>query len=292
MLKNIFIVFSLLVGLVSCSVENVAEQEQNKNDTDIQNYIKQNKLTMQKTTDGMYYSIKSTATTKSASNSDLVKLNYKLTLLDGTFVDSTNSSLSQFKYIIFGVSQSLFNPIVQIMKEGEKGTFLLPSGLAFGANTFGSVPAYSVIKAEVEVVSIRNQVEQIADMQKIYSFDKAETTKSGLIFQKTLEVSTGDAITIGKLVQVKYTGRLGYGYIQVDAANKVIYDSKFGTGTFNVNVGAGQVIPGFEEMLLKLKVGEKGKAILPYSIAYGTAGNSTIPGYSPLYFEIEVVSAL
>jgi FKBP-type peptidyl-prolyl cis-trans isomerase len=40
-----------------------------------------------------------------------------------------------------------------------------------------------------------------------------------------------------------------------------------------------------------MKVGEKAKAILPYTIAYGTSGNSTIPGYSPLYFEIEVVSA-
>jgi FKBP-type peptidyl-prolyl cis-trans isomerase len=54
-------------------------------------------------------------------------------------------------------------------------------------------------------------------------------------------------------------------------------------------VGAGQVIPGFEEAVKKLKRYEKAKVILPYNIAYGTNGNSSIPGYSPLYFEIEVV---
>ena len=70
----------------------------------------------------------------------------------------------------------------------------------------------------------------------------------------------------------------------------MIYDSKFGSGTLSFNAGAGQLIAGFEEAALKLKVGEKGKAILPHTIAYGASGNSSIPGYSPLYFEIEVVS--
>jgi FKBP-type peptidyl-prolyl cis-trans isomerase len=295
MLKYCVYFFSLLVVISSCSIENVAEQEQANNDTDIQNYIKQTKLVMQKTSDGMYYSVKSSGGTKVAAASDLVKLNYKLFLLDGTLVDSTNSVLSQYKYLIFGVSQSLFTPIVQLMKEGDKGTFLLPSGLAFGANTFGNVPAYSVIRAEVEVLGIRNLAEQISDMKKLYVFDKAETTTSGLVFQKTVVSTTGAAVVAGQMVKVNYLGRLGYGYIQKDATNKVIFDSKFGSsetsGPLTFTVGSGQVIPGFEETVLKMKVGEKAKAILPYNIAYGTSGNTSIPGYSPLYFEIEVISA-
>jgi FKBP-type peptidyl-prolyl cis-trans isomerase len=111
------------------------------------------------------------------------------------------------------------------------------------------------------------------------------------VFQKTLENPTGAAVTNGQSVKVNYTGRLGYGYIQTDATGKVIYDSKFGSGALTFTAGAGQLIPGFEETVLKMKVGEKAKAILPYTIAYGTAGNSSIPGYSPLYFEIEIVSA-
>jgi FKBP-type peptidyl-prolyl cis-trans isomerase len=291
MWKYVVLFFAFAISLTSCSVENPVEQQVSQNDTDIQNYLKQRNLTYQKTSDGMYYSITSTATTATPAVADLVTLHYKLTLLDGTFVDSTSKAANQSKSLIFGVSQSMFTLPVSLMKAGDKGTFLLPSSLAFGGNTFGSVPAYSVIKAEVEVVSIKNQAAQITSMKTVYGFSNPETTTSGLVFQKTLENPTGAAVTTGQSVKVNYTGRLGYGYIQTDATGKVIYDSKFGSGALTFTAGAGQLIPGFEETVLKMKVGEKAKAILPYTIAYGTAGNSSIPGYSPLYFEIEVVSA-
>lgn len=290
MLKYVVLFFALAIGMTSCSVENPVEQEVSKNDADIQNYLKQRSLTYQKTADGMYYSIVSASGKTAPSVADLVTLHYKLTLLDGTFVDSTSKAANQSKSIIFGVSQSLFTLPVSLMKAGDKGTFLLPSSLAFGSNAFGNVPAYAVIKAELEVVSIKSQADQIVAMQTTYGFTAPEKTTSGLIFQKTVENPTGAAIVTGQLVKVNYTGRLGYGYIQTDATNKVIYDSKFGSGTLSFNAGAGQLIAGFEEAALKLKVGEKGKAILPHTIAYGASGNSSIPGYSPLYFEIEVVS--
>lgn len=291
MWKYVVLFFALATSLTSCSVDNPVEQEVAKNDTDIQNYLKQRNLSYQKTADGMYYSITSAGATATPAVADLVTLHYKLTLLDGTFVDSTSKASNQSKSIIFGVSQSMFTLPVSLMKAGDKGTFLLPSSLAFGGNTFGSVPAYSVIKAEIEVVSIKNQAAQIASMQTTYGFANPEITSSGLVFQKTVEKPTAAAVTKGQSVNVNYVGRLGYGYIQTDASNKVIYDSKFGSGTLTFNVGAGQLIAGFEETVLKMKVGEKAKVILPYTIAYGVAGNSSIPGYSPLYFEIEVVSA-
>lgn len=291
MLKYVVLFFSFAIGITSCSVENPVEQEVAKNDVDIQNYLKQRNLSYTKTVDGMYYSITPSGATTAPAATDLVTLHYKLTLLDGTFVDSTSKVANQSKSIIFGVSQSMFTLPVSIMKAGDKGTFLLPSSLAFGGNTFGNVPAYAVIKAEIEVISIKNQADQITAMQNTYGFTAPEKTSSGLVFQKTLENPTGTAVVKGQSVKVNYLGRLGYGYIQTDASSKVIYDSKFGAGTLTFSAGAGQLVAGFEETVLKMKVGEKAKAILPYSIAYGTTGNSTIPGYSPLYFEIEVVSA-
>lgn len=291
MMKYVVLFFAIAMGLTSCSVDNPVEQEVSKNNTDIQNYLKQRNLTYQSTVDGMYYSITSAGAASAPAVADLVTLHYKLTLLDGTFVDSTSKVAGQSKSIIFGVSQSLFSLPVSLMKAGDKGTFLLPSSLAFGANTFGNVPAYSVIKAEIEVVSVKNQADQITAMQSTYGFTAPEKTTSGLVFQKVVENPTGAAVTTGQMIKVNYTGRLGYGYIQTDATNKVVYDSKFGSGILTFTAGAGQLIPGFEETVLKMKVGEKAKAILPYTIAYGAAGNSSIPGYSPLYFEIEVVSA-
>lgn len=291
MLKYILFIFTFFVVLSSCSLENVAEQEQANDEAEIQNYITQAKLVnMLKTASGMYYTIKPSGVTKAAVANDLVTLNYKLYLLDGTLVDSTNAQAKQFKSIVYGVSSSIFSPIIQLMKEGDKGTFLLPSSLGFGPTSIGNVPAYSSLRAEVEVISIRSETEQITDMRNLYGFKKPEITSSGMVFEKTLESTTEAAISTGKSVTVKYLGRLGYGTVKVDAiTNKLVFDSKFGEGEFTFITGTSQVIKGFEEAVLKMRLNEKAKIILPSSIAYGANGNSTIPGYSPLYFEIEVV---
>jgi FKBP-type peptidyl-prolyl cis-trans isomerase len=291
MLKYILFIFTFFVVLSSCSLENVAEQEQANDEAEIQNYITQAKLVnMLKTASGMYYTIKPSGVTKAAVANDLVTLNYKLYLLDGTLVDSTNAQAKQFKSIVYGVSSSIFSPIIQLMKEGDKGTFLLPSSLGFGPTSIGNVPAYSSLRAEVEVISIRSETEQITDMRNLYGFKKPEITSSGMVFEKTLESTTEAAISTGKSVTVKYLGRLGYGTVKVDAiTNKLVFDSKFGEGEFTFITGTSQVIKGFEEAVLKMRLNEKAKIILPSSIAYGANGNSTIPGYSPLYFEIEIV---
>jgi FKBP-type peptidyl-prolyl cis-trans isomerase len=293
MLKYIFFIFTFFVVLSGCSVENVVDQEQVNDEAEIQNYITQAKLAnMLKTADGMYYSIKPSGVAKAAVANDLVAFNYKLYLLDGTLIDSTNAQAKQFKSIVYGVSPSIFFPIIKLMKEGDKGTFLLPSSLGFGPASVGNVPAYSTLRAEVEVISIRSETEQISDMKNLYGFRNPETTSSGMVFQKITESTstTESTISTGKTVTVKYLGRLGYGTVKVEATtNRVVFDSKFGEGEFTFITGTSQVIKGFEEAILKLKLNEKAKIILPSSIAYGANGNATIPGYSPLYFEIEVV---
>ena len=161
MLKYLVLLFAFVFGLTNCSVENPLDEQAANNEVEIQNYLKQQGLNFQKTADGMYYSITPSGATTAPAATDLVTLHYKLTLLDGTFVDSTSKVANQSKSIIFGVSQSMFTLPVSIMKAGDKGTFLLPSSLAFGGNTFGNVPAYAVIKAEIEVISIKNQADQI-----------------------------------------------------------------------------------------------------------------------------------
>jgi FKBP-type peptidyl-prolyl cis-trans isomerase len=74
---------------------------------------------------------------------------------------------------------------------------------------------------------------------------------------------------------------------------KVIYDTAFDSGTFTFVAGTGGVIAGFDEGILKMRVGEKAALIIPSKIGYGANGNPpTIPPNSPLYFEIEVVGVL
>lgn len=291
-LVNFFICLSLLGGMSSCKFDEI-NQTESDNQKEIDGYISRSNLKLQKSPEGMYYSINSAKSTgKQAFNTDLVKFYYKMTLLDGTKIDSTAKSLGQLKGMVWGASSTILNLPISFLKEGESGLFILPSALAFGGNSYTDIPAFSVIKLEIDVVSVRTEAEQLKDFQTLYKITNPEISPSGLIFKKLVENPKGAAIAGGQSVKVNYTGRLSYGNLKYDAAMKVIYDTAFDSGTFTFVAGTGGVIAGFDEGIMKMRVGEKAALIIPSKIGYGTNGSGTIPPNSPLYFEVEVVGAL
>lgn len=294
-MKNLaffFLCLSLMGEMSSCTLNEV-NQPESDNQKEIEDYMSRSNVKLQKSPEGMYYSINPAKSTgKQAFNTDLIKFYYKMTLLDGTKIDSTAKSLGQLKGMVWGATSSILNLPISFLKEGESGLFILPSALAFGGNSYTDIPAYSVIKLEIDVVSIRTQSEQLQDFQTLYKITNPEITPSGLIFKKLVENPKGAAVAGGQSVKVNYTGRLSYGNLKYDAAGKVIYDSAFDSGTFTYVAGTGGVISGFDEGIMKMRVGEKAVLILPSKIAYGTNGSATIPPNSPLYFEVEVVGVL
>ena len=97
-------------------------------------------------------------------------------------------------------------------------------------------------------------------------------------------VGTGAAATTGTKVTVKYTGWL---YSTTAANNK---GTQFDSGQFQFTVGSGQVIQGFDQGVQGMKVGGKRTVLIPYTMGYGSAGTTGIPGGSGLVFDIELVS--
>jgi FKBP-type peptidyl-prolyl cis-trans isomerase FkpA len=86
----------------------------------------------------------------------------------------------------------------------------------------------------------------------------------------------------GKVSSVKYYGCL---------ENGEMFDNSFERGQpFDVQVGTGSVIPGWEIALKALKAGDKATIFIPAAAGYGEQGAGTIPPNSPLVFYIEVVS--
>ena len=291
-LVNFFICLSLLGGMSSCKFDEI-NQTESDNQKEIEGYMSRSNLKLQKSPEGMYYSINSANSTgKQAFNTDLVKFYYKMTLLYGTKIDSTAKSLGQLKGLVWGSTNTILNLPISFLKEGESGLFILPSALAFGGNSYTDIPAFSVIKLEIDVVSIRTEAEQLKDFQTLYKITNPEILPSGLIFKRLVENPKGAAIAGGQSVKVNYTGRLSYGNLKYDAAGKVIYDTAFDSGTFTYVAGTGGVIAGFDEGIMKMRVGEKALLILPSKIGYGANGSGTIPPNSPLLFEVEVVGAL
>jgi FKBP-type peptidyl-prolyl cis-trans isomerase len=294
-MKYIFGLLSICSVLFSSCTLETPEDSSNKNETEIQDYMKLKNLTLKKSPEGLYSNTDNVL--KPKNTGDLVTYHYKMSLLDGKIIDSTSRSKNINRSSVWGVNttQTLFSLPLSLLKEGESGLFLIPSALAFGSSQLGDVPAFSVIVLELTIDAIRDEAAQIALIQKTYNIENPEKTSSGLLFKKLVENPTGAAVSADAPVLVNYTGRLAYSYVHTDASGAYVYNPIFGSGTLGTPtvpfvLSLNSLIPGFTEALKKMRAGEKAAVIIPYSLGYGTAGNSAIPGYSPLYFEISVVA--
>lgn len=107
------------------------------------------------------------------------------------------------------------------------------------------------------------------------------TTSSGLVVED-LECGEGAEATSGSVVSVHYTGTLEDG---------TKFDSSLDRDEpFRFNLGAGQVIEGWDEGVVGMKVGGKRKLTIPPELGYGEAGaGGVIPPNATLIFEIELL---
>lgn len=279
----LLVLVSLVVGS-SCSkfLENDIEATNKKNAQEIADYISQKNLQMLSTTSGMKYSINQVSLGRNATIGDEVTFHYTLSLLNGIKVDSTSRINNTPAKITLGASNIIagFLEALSLLKEGERGTFIMPSVLGFGSQSSATIPSNSNLRLDLEIVKLRSEDQIIDEYVKATKLTLTEKTSTGLRFLRTLEAPGGTQLKAGLLATVKYTGYLA-------ATGK-----QFDTGQLNVALGDGAVVKGFEEGLLKMKVGEKATLVFPSSLGYGVNGSSTtIPPYAPLIFNVEIVSA-
>jgi len=106
-----------------------------------------------------------------------------------------------------------------------------------------------------------------------------------------LRVGTGTEVVTGRTIAVEYTGWL---YSAGAPDNKgTQFDSTFDPGRdpFVLVAGSANVIPGFSQGVLGMRVGGLRRVVIPPSLGYGVQGSPpTIPGNATLIFEIEVLA--
>jgi FKBP-type peptidyl-prolyl cis-trans isomerase len=115
-------------------------------------------------------------------------------------------------------------------------------------------------------------------LAKNKGLEEVTTTASGLQYEVITE-GKGAIPTFNDKVKVHYHGTF------VDGT---VFDSSVDRGEPST-FGVGQVIKGWTEALQLMPVGSKWKLYIPYDIAYGAQGRGSIPPFSMLIFEVELL---
>ncbi len=97
-----------------------------------------------------------------------------------------------------------------------------------------------------------------------------------------IRVGTGAEAVFGDSVKVHYVGTLTDG--------RKFDSSRDRDEPFMFKLGIGDVIKGWDQGVLNMKVGGLRKLIIPPSLGYGNRDHGPIPGKSTLIFEVELLA--
>jgi FKBP-type peptidyl-prolyl cis-trans isomerase FkpA len=110
---------------------------------------------------------------------------------------------------------------------------------------------------------------------------KPKTTASGVQYWDIAPGAGATAVS-GKKVTVNYTGWLTSGKQ---------FDTSIGKRPFQFELGAGQVIQGWDDGVAGMKVGGKRQLRIPPNLGYGSQGASgVIPPNATLIFDVELLA--
>jgi FKBP-type peptidyl-prolyl cis-trans isomerase FkpA len=148
-------IFAIAVGLTMFSLANAGTPEENK--AAGEKFLAENakKPTVKTTSSGLQYEVLTPGTGKTnPAASDNVTVHYKGTSLDGKEFDSSYSRGEPTSFPLNGVIPG-WTEGVQLMTEGAKYRFYIPSNLAYGENgAGGSIGPNETLIFEVELIKI------------------------------------------------------------------------------------------------------------------------------------------
>jgi FKBP-type peptidyl-prolyl cis-trans isomerase len=127
-----------------------------KENDEMDYYQKTHQMDFVKTTSGIrYFVYKPSAKGDSISEGDIIKINYKVFLLDGTeCYSSEKTGPREFKVAMEDIEDGV-HKAVQFLKNGDKALVLIPSHLAHGLlGDQKKIPPQSPILYDLEIVSV------------------------------------------------------------------------------------------------------------------------------------------
>lgn len=200
---------------------------------------------------------------------------------DGKMFDSSVERGSPFSLKV-GSGQVIpgWDEGLALLRKGEKAKFIIPYKLAYGEHGRPpQIPAKSDLIFDVEIVDVQAMVPLV-----LYDVSGLElkTTASGLKYYEVKRSGSDERAAAGNTVKVHYSGYL---------ADGKMFDSSVERGDpIEFPLGQGRVIPGWDEGIALMNVGDKLRLVIPYELAYGEQGRPPhIPAKSELTFDVELI---
>lgn len=231
-----------------------------------------------------------------SDTSSLIYANYRIAIESSDSVLVETFTTGKAGYI--PVFEPTMKEVLTKLVKGDSAEILINADTFF-VNSFGQprppfIKEGDNIKFTLKVQDVFSQEDmrkkeqnEMQDLSKKDSLDRAaaiagmadaKTTDKGVYYVTTIN-GKGKQVKKGDKVTVLYKGML---------LNGQVFDENQKDG-IELSVGLGQVIPGWESMLMEMKEGQKVRAIIPWEQAYGPRGQGPIPPYSTLVFEMELI---
>ena len=169
--------------------------------------------------------------------------------------------------------------VVDAIQQGDAIESLEILRVGAEAEKFNAVEAFRTFEGAREKRMAAEKEAREAELDKVAAGFKK--TESGLRYQ-ILQEGTGEKAQKGKTVSVHYKGQL---------ADGTVFDSSYKRNQpIEFPLGVGHVIPGWDEGIQLLSVGDKARFVIPSDLAYGSRGaGGVIPPHATLIFDVELM---
>ncbi|XP_059203220.1 peptidyl-prolyl cis-trans isomerase FKBP10 isoform X2 [Centropristis striata] len=196
---------------------------------------------------------------------DYIRYHYNGTFQDGTAFDSSYQRNSTYNtyigkgYVIRGMDKAL-----QGLCMGEKRKILIPPHMAYGEDGVRDlIPSSAVLVFDIHVIDFHNPKDSV-EIKVTHKPQECKVTSEA-----------------DDLIQYRYNCSLMDGTLLYSSDQ---YDSPSIT-----TLGANTVIPGLEEGLIGMCLGEKREVVVPPHLGHGENGAGEVPRSAVLFFELELV---
>lgn len=257
-----------------------------------------------KTTDGLYYKFYSQNPSAAKPQlTDFMKVDMACYLNDSLYYDFQAKQQDVFTQLLEPIFPGDLQEAYAMMHLGDSASFYVKAD-SVAVRYYEQDPAAVNLKAgdyfryEVKLVEVQSQEEFKANIEKMKATMEAASKKALIEYVAENNITvTPEPSGIYIIPMEKGKGRCPVKgeQVEVDFASYLLDGQSVGSTIGSPDklkfvLGEGLTIQGWEEIVPKMHVGERVKAIIPFNLAYGEHSVGEIPSYSNLVYDIKLLS--